>query len=82
MGCFPTDTTHIACVGDTAVVPLAAAGAIRQVSGELQVPLVEDQIAAVPAIESCLSAEIVGRIKQIQRFLPHKQKLLGIEHIV
>ena len=81
-GCFPADTTNIACVGNTAAVPLAAAGAVRQISGGLQIPLVEDQIAAASAVEPCLPAEVVDCIKQIQRFLPHKQKLPGIEHIV
>ena len=37
-GCFPTDTANIACVGDTAAVPLAAVGAVRQISGGLQIP--------------------------------------------
>ncbi len=81
-GCFPTDTANIACVGDTAAVPLAAVGAVRQISGGLQIPLVEDQITAASAVEPCLPAEVVGCIKQIQGFLSHKQKLPGIEHIV
>ena len=43
--------------------------------------MVEDQIAAASAVEPRLPAEVVGCIKQIQRFLPHKQELPGIEHI-
>ena len=67
---FAAGTTHIAGVTDAAVISLAAAGTIGQITGGSQLALIKDQIATASAIEPCLPPKIMRLIEEANRFSP------------